>query len=375
MEKVKRLISVLLIVSMMFSCVACSSTTMKSPGAESSNTVTAEKPIRLTMQAMGANTIPAFKMYQEFCEDVKTASNGRLIIDLKVLGAIAEYNDTFNAVRDGTLDLAAFATAAGVGLMGNQAYLLGAAGSPGGIQPDEMLGWTYAGGGEELMKPIFEKHGVTYVSLASVAMAEIFCHSNVKLETVDDFKGIKFRTMGMWGDVLKSVGTSVVNISGNELYSAAEKGIIDAFEYVGPMANYRNGYHEICKYVGLPGVHSTLHTEILICNNDVYEKIPEDLRMILYNCAKATALESPFVHAVDDAEGLDLLKAAGVEIFYLSDEAQKEFVELAAGFHKQWMAEDPVYEGLFMSQKKYIETINYQNRELQTPISVYEMVE
>jgi TRAP-type mannitol/chloroaromatic compound transport system substrate-binding protein len=180
----------------------------------------------------------------------------------------------------------------------------------------------------------------------------------------------------MWGDVLVSLGATVTNIAVNELYSSMEKGIIDAFEYMGPYANYENGYHEIAKYLGVPGIHSTSTIEFLLCNNDIWAKLPADLQQLLYDTMKSVAAVSLYEFVIADAEALDNFKnKTKVEFVRLSDETQKQIIEYSLPFHKKWMEEDPTYKSLWESQKEYVRKKRLQETELQTPYTVYEFLD
>jgi TRAP-type mannitol/chloroaromatic compound transport system substrate-binding protein len=155
-----------------------------------------------------------------------------------------------------------------------------------------------------------------------------------------------------------------------------EKGIIDAFEYMGPYANYQNGYFEIAKFLGLPGVHSVSTTEFLICNNDTWKKLPPDLRQIIYDSMKSVAAVSIYESIVADAVALDdFREKTKAQFVYLTDEAQKEIIAKSLPFHKKWMAEDPIYKKLWESQKEYVRKKRYQESQVQTPYTVYEMLD
>jgi len=337
------------------------------------NVITSENPIRLTMQVMETAAMLDFRLHEKFAESVEKASGGRIIINVLPLGSVCKYNDTFNAVRDGVIDLAPWTPAAGLGILGPSAYIIGAAGVPGGMRAEEFMGWTFAGGGHELIKEVVEEYGITFVGLNTISLTEVFCHSHKKLTSLEDFKGLRFRTMGMWGGILKTLGASVVNISVDELYSAAERKIIDAFEYVGPMQNYILGFHEVAKYVGLPGIHSPMSGEILIMNNQAANEMPDDLMEILFQCSKAAVIDSIYQHTLEDAKGLRLLEEAGAEIFYLPEDVQQKFLEVSAEMHREWMEEDPMYKEIFMSQKKFHDERTFHQDNVVPKLSIYDL--
>jgi TRAP-type mannitol/chloroaromatic compound transport system substrate-binding protein len=331
--------------------------------------------MKLVLQSMGYSTSPAWPLFEKFAKDVREATGGKLDIQVQPVGSVVEYADLFNGVKNGVVDMATYGPATAVGFMGNKAYLIGASGVPGGLTGTEFVGWNYAYDGEKMVQDIFKEYGVTCVSLMSVELAEVFSFSNKKIEKLSDFKGLKFRTMGIWGEVLQSVGANVTNIPGGELYSAIEKGIIDAFEYVGPKDDYSQGYHEVAKYMTVPGIHSTVSVSWLLCNNDVFEKMPPEWRVIVYNCAKATALESVFVFKREDAAGMDLFKNTKIEIVHLSPETQHDIVNASVPIQRKFIAEDSVYKKLFESQKEWLGRAREQEDSLEPAVSIYDLID
>jgi len=54
---------------------------------------------------------------------------------------------------------------------------------------------------------------------------------NKKIQTVDDLKGLKMRIPGLGGKVLAKAGGTPDLLSGGEIFSALERGAIDAGGY------------------------------------------------------------------------------------------------------------------------------------------------
>ncbi|MEY8336853.1 TRAP transporter substrate-binding protein DctP [Lachnospiraceae bacterium 62-35] len=352
-------------------CAGGGGSSPAAPAAEGEAAVSSQT-YKLTFQTCLAAGTPNYEMAERYVENVKKASGGRIQIDLYAVGAISEYNEMANAVKDGTLDMAAISTGSQSGLLGKKAYLFGGSGSPGGFNPDEFLAWVYEGGGEEIMRDYIDPTGVHFLTICTASGAELFCHSNVKLESVADFKGVKFRTLGMWADVLTEIGASVVNVSGGEIYQSAEKGLIDAFEYCDAAINYTMGYQDIMKYTGVPGIHSPVCTEAMYINQDTWNSLPEDLQTILYECTKAMALESPYYFAKQDADAMEKFAEKGVEFFTLSEETQREFLDITYGLQKQYMEEEEGYKDIFAHQKAFLDQYKKNDRTVQITMSTYD---
>jgi len=164
---------------------------------------------------------------QNLADRVRAASGGRLDITVLPEGQVVPRNECTPAVKDGVVQIATIPTSIDTGRLGPVTYLMVCSGLPAGPSTIECIAWLYQGGGLELINDLYADWA--YVIGASAGAAELFCHSNEPLETAADFKGLKFRTFGMWAEVLGGYGAVVTMLPGAELYSGVERGVIDAF--------------------------------------------------------------------------------------------------------------------------------------------------
>ncbi|MEA3363202.1 MAG: ABC transporter substrate-binding protein, partial [Thermodesulfobacteriota bacterium] len=104
---------------------------------------------------------------------------------------------------------------------------------PFGMIAPEQYAWFYYGGGMELMKEVYDKHGV-YSYPGGNTSNQMGGWFQKEIKSLDDFKGLKMRIPGFAGEVLSKLGVVVTNIPAGELYTALDRGTIDALEWVGP---------------------------------------------------------------------------------------------------------------------------------------------
>ena len=74
-------------------------------------------------------------------------------------------------------------------------------------------------------------------------------------DTLDDVKGLRMRIPGLGGKVFKRAGGNPVLLPGSEVYTALERGTIDATEWVAPFHDMRLGLNRAAKYYYFPGWH------------------------------------------------------------------------------------------------------------------------
>jgi len=285
------------------------------------------------------------------CERVEAASNGRLIIEPHPEGEIVPRNDVTPAVADGVVQIITNNPAMDQGRIGPATYMLTASGLPAGPSTIECLAWLYRGGGIDMLNEAYKDYA--YCVGASAGAAELFCHSKKPLSTAADFKGLKFRTMGMWAEVLSQYGAAVTTVAGSELYSAVERGVLDAFEFGPPSTNWVYGFHEICPYIGLPGIQSPGYTKPVLVNKEFFDGLPADLQSILRHECMALSLDSYNLVAYADAEAMQNYEEYGTKIFYVEDSFQEDIAKRTRELCLKYASEDALFKQAWESQDEF----------------------
>jgi TRAP-type mannitol/chloroaromatic compound transport system substrate-binding protein len=150
---------------------------------------------------------------------------------------------------------------------------------PFGMIAPEQYAWFYYGGGMELMKKVYEKHGV-YSFPGGNTGNQMGGWFRKEINTLDDFKGLKMRIPGFAGEVLSKLGVVVTNIAPGELYTALDRGTIDALEWVGPSLDLNMGFQKIAPYY-YTGWHEPATELQFLVNKDKFDGLPPHLQKIL----------------------------------------------------------------------------------------------
>jgi len=287
------------------------------------------------------------------CERIKVASNGRVIVTPHPADEVVPRNEVTPAVAEGVVDVITVNPAMDQGRIGPATYMLTASGLPAGPSTIECLAWLFNGGGMDQIDNAYKDYA--YCIGASAGAAELFCHSNVPLDNAAAFKGLKFRTMGMWAEVLGQYGAAVTTVAGGELYSSVERGVLDAFEYGPPSTNWVMGFHEICKYIGLPGIQSPGYTKPVLVNQEFFDGLPADLQAILRHEFMCLALDSHNLVAYDDAKAMQMYEDYGTEIFYVDDDFQKDIAKRTRELCVGYAAEDALFKQAWDSQNEFFQ--------------------
>lgn len=259
------------------------------------------------------------QMGQNLANAITEASGGRLTIEWYAADSIVAVAENANAVRDGILD-GAF-DYAGLYTSMNDAFALFCS-SPGLFSdPFDMYTWMTKGGGLELWQEMWDDYGMNgHLILAGLHDQEDWLWSNEPIETIDDMKGITLRMMPIMGTVLADHGLSVAFISGTEIVSSMERGVIDAGEYSIPILDKTFGFQDVAKYYARPGIHQPTATVSLNINQDRWNELPDDLKRLVEACCHENVLNFWADGTVQNIEAIEYFDEIGAVQTTLTDE-------------------------------------------------------
>ncbi|MBF0381971.1 MAG: TRAP transporter substrate-binding protein [Magnetococcales bacterium] len=160
---------------------------------------------------------------------------------------------------------------------------------PFGMTAPEQYAWFYYGGGMELMKKTYDKHGV-YSFLGGNTGNQMGGWFRKEINDLDDLKGLKMRIPGFAGEVLSKLGVVVTNIPAGELYTALDRGTLDALEWVGPSLDIKMGFHKIAPYY-YTGWHEPATELQFLVNKDKFNSLPKHLQKILTTAMQYAAYD------------------------------------------------------------------------------------
>lgn len=157
---------------------------------------------------------------------------------------------------------------------------------PFGMNAQQMNAWLYSGEGQALWDELYRKFGLKPFPAGNtgVQMGGWF---NKEINTIQDLRGLKIRMPGLGGKVLSKFGATALLVSGTELYTSLERGVIDGTEWIGPYHDYIMGFHNIAKFYYAPGWHEPGSVLENIFNLRAFETLPQHLQTILETaCAR-----------------------------------------------------------------------------------------
>src|SRR5439155_165269 len=88
-----------------------------------------------------------------------------------------------------------------------------------------------------------------------------------EIKSGDDFKGMKYRTVGLSADVFKEMGASVTILAGGEIVPAMDRGLLDAAEFNNPSSDILLGFPDVSKFYMMGSHHQQMEAFEVIVNN------------------------------------------------------------------------------------------------------------
>lgn len=282
-----------------------------------------------------------------FADKVKLLTDGRVDIQVFPGGQLGSALKVSETVRNGVAEV-------GHTWMGydwgqdKTAVVFG--GFAGSMDSERMLHWLYEAGGVDMWAEFRdEKFGVVSMPLF-IRTAEVFLHSRKPVATLDDLQGLKLRTAGAWLEISKDLGAAPVTMPGAEVYTALERGAIDATEWGTLWENISPGFHKIAKYVIIPGVHQPVAPFEVMFNKDAWNAISERDRDLIRQAAKLVTFETWTRIGHEDAKALEFFRSSGNEIIELDEDVQKRTKKMAVDWAEGQAKENPWFEKAWRSQ-------------------------
>jgi TRAP-type mannitol/chloroaromatic compound transport system substrate-binding protein len=292
---------------------------------------------------------------QKFADDVRKMSNGRLNVRVYAGGEIVPALQVFDAVSQGVAEMGHGSAYYWAGKVPEAQFFSTV---PFGMTAKGMNAWLYNGGGLEMWQEVYKPFGLTTFPMGNtgVQMGGWF---NKQINSLDDVKGLRMRIPGLGGKVFKKAGGNPVLMAGGEIYTALERGTLDATEWVAPFHDMRLGLNRAAKYYYYPGWHEPGTAFELMINDKKWQTLPEDLQEIVKVAAAAT---SEWIYAqmeFHNQEALTELRTKqNVEILEFPEEVLKEFKRLTKETLDEEAAASPEFKRVYDAYEDF--RVRYQ---------------
>jgi TRAP-type mannitol/chloroaromatic compound transport system substrate-binding protein len=293
------------------------------------------------------------KIFEDWCGRVKEVTAGRLAIEPLAAGTIVAYSETLDAMQNGILDAH---HSGGPYFSGKEPALALIGDLNGGFEnPYQMQMWFEYGGGLELAREAYKKFNVYYVGPVWWGVESV--PAKKALQRLADFKGVKMRVPeGLGAEVWRRAGVGVVTLPGSEVYTALERGVIEATDWGTLGMNSDLGYHKIAKFPLYPGFHSMPSAEVAV-NMERWNALSPDLKAMMEMAVRDFARDMVQRIALEDLKAQAQAKNEGVELVDWSAEDRRSFRKLAQEAWADWAKKSALSKKVYDSQVAFLQKL------------------
>jgi len=315
--------------------------------------VKAQGPISMRWQS----TWPSKDIFHEYANDfakkVNDMTGGDLKIEVLPAGAVVPAFGLIDAVSKGTLD-------GGHGVLvyhyGKQTALALWGSGPGyGMDANMLLAWHKYGGGKQLLTKLYQSIGANVVSFPYGPMfTQPLGWYKKPITKVDDFKGLKFRTVGISIDVFTGLGAAVNALPGGEIVPAMDRGLLDAAEFNNATSDRLLGFADVSKVCMLQSFHQNAEQLEITFNKAKFDGLPDKMKAIIENAVEAASADMSW-KSIDrySKDYIELQTKDKVRFYKTPDSVLQKQLEVYDQVADKKSSDNPLFKEISESQKAF----------------------
>jgi TRAP-type mannitol/chloroaromatic compound transport system substrate-binding protein len=258
-----------------------------------------------------------------FANSLKKMSGGKFEVSVHAGGEITPPFGVVDAVQKGSIEICHTAPYYFFGK--DEVFALGCA-IPFGLNSRQMTAWMYEGNGLKYRKEI---------------------------KTVADIKGLKMRIGGFAGRVLERMGGVPQNIPGGEIYSALEKGTIDAAEWVGPYDDQKLGFNKVAPFYYYPGWWEGGPQLDFFINDKAYEALSPEYKAMVEAASAEAHVSMQARYDARNPTALKQLVGAGTKLRPFSNDILSAAFKQSMEVYSELSAKNENWKKIYADYSKF----------------------
>lgn len=322
----------------------------------------------LKIQTALATSSLYFKTLERMKDNIEKLSGGEISVELFGEGAIVKSFEIFDAVSEDLINGGMCWThwASGKHPAGTL-FSAPCAGLGYGLDQLSQLSWMWEGDGLKLLNEFYQDVcKMNLVAFPVLPMGpESFGWFHKRYNSLLEINKLTFRAPpGVPTEIFLDMGMPVVGLSGPDIIPSAQRGAIDASEWIGPAEDIVMGLDQIWKHYYLQGLHQAISIGDVYINKTWYDKLPEHLRAIINISMKACVMDQMMINVKANSEALqDLVKNRGVIIEETPAEYYPAFMKSARKVFQKYADSNAFFKKVMDSQIAWAKmTVPYEMR-------------
>ena len=272
-----------------------------------------------------SNFFPATHQYailgQQFCEEIKKRTNGKVEIAYYPSGILTTAPKMFEGVVNSVSDIGLAHVEYTRGRFPVTETLCLPLGYPSGYIAGQVANDFY---NKFHQKDWDNVHVLFFYSTGP----QIISTTKKPVRKLEDLKGLKIRAAGRPADVIKLLGGTAVPVEMADIYDGLQRGVVDGLlTSMEVQKGWKTG--ELIKYATLSWPVGTAYTFYVVMNKGKWDKMPDDAKKVFNEVSLEWKDKYGIASNEIDIEGRDYLKKFGGQLIPLSADEVKRWTTAA----------------------------------------------
>jgi TRAP-type mannitol/chloroaromatic compound transport system substrate-binding protein len=284
-----------------------------------------------------------------FAKKVGEMSGGKFQISVHAGGELMPAFGVVDGVQNATVEMAHTAPYYFVGK--DVTFALGCA-IPFGLNSRQMTAWMLEGNGLKLMREFYANYNIINFPGGNTG-AQMGGWYRKPINSLADLKGLRFRTVGVTGQVLERLGVVVQALPGGEIYQALEKGTIDAAEWVGPYDDLKLGFNKVAPNYAYPAFWEGGPQIDFFINQKAFAALPAEYKAMVEAASTEAHVDMQAKYDAKNPGALRTLVAGGTKLFRYPKDAMEAGFKEATALYSEISAKNPAWKKVYEDFVKF----------------------
>ena len=285
-----------------------------------------------------------------FAKNVAEATDGKFVISTHPAGELVPAFGVVDAVQQGTVDLC---HTCGYYFFGKDETFAIDTAIPFGMNSRQMTAWMYDGNGMKLLREFFAQYNIVNFPMGNTGV-QMGGWYRKEIKAVGDVNGLKMRIGGFGGRVLAKLGAVAQNIPAGEIYTALEKGTIDAAEWIGPYDDLRLGLHKVAPHYYYPGWWEGATQFGLYINDKQWNSLSKEYQAIVRQAASDAHVMVQARYDARNSGALKQLIAQGAKLHRFPREVMDAAFKARNEVYAELMDKNAAWKKIYPDYQRFL---------------------
>jgi TRAP-type mannitol/chloroaromatic compound transport system substrate-binding protein len=278
-----------------------------------------------------------------FAKKVSEMTGGKFQISVHAGGELVPALQVVDAVQNGTVEIAHTAPYYFFGK--DETFAIGCA-IPFGLNSRQMSAWMFEGNGLKLMREFYRNYNIVNFPGGNTG-AQMGGWYRKQIKSVADMKGLKIRIGGFAGRVVERMGAVPQQIAGGEIYSALEKGTIDAAEWVGPYDDLKLGFNKVAPNYYYPGWWEGGPQLDFFINSKAFDTLSAEYKAVVEAASALAHVEMQAKYDAKNPAALKQLVGSGTKLFRFPKDVLNAAFKESMAIYSELSAKNPNWKKVY----------------------------